>query len=189
MKEDFKIIFVHGYTASSKADWYPNISPQLEKLGVDFVVPDLSGGERPHAEEWLSVIHEEVKNTKKPLVLVGHSLGTRAVLLYLEKFKPNVKLVLLVAAFANKTENGLRRGGEVYPDFFQHKINISGIKPLVDKFIVMHSRDDSSIPYEQGVEIATDLNAELKTYQGRDHFSKPKNASYVLKVLKKELRF
>lgn len=53
----------------------------------------------------------------------------------------------------------------------------------------MHSRDDSSIPYEQGVSIAKDLNAELITYEKRDHFSNPDNAPFILKALRKELNF
>src|SRR3972149_1258045 len=126
--EDFKIIFVHGYTASSKADWYPNIIPELEKLGIDFAIPDLPGGEHPHVKVWLRVIHQEVLKTNKPLVLVGHSLGTR--------------LVLLIAAFANRLENANRNDGEAYPDFFVNKIDISKIKSLSEKFIVMHSKDD-----------------------------------------------
>ena len=75
------------------------------------------------------------------------------------------------------------------PDFFLHKIDISKIKHLSEKFVVMHSRDDDSIPYEQGVEISKDLNAKLLTYTDRGHFSKLENAPYVLKVLRKELRF
>lgn len=189
MLKNFKIIFVHGFTASSKADWYPSITPKLKKLGIDFFVPDLPGGKHPHAEEWLAVIKKEVKKTKKPLVLVGHSLGSRAVLLYLEKYKPQVKLVLLIAAFANRLENAKRRGGETYPDFFEHKIDISKIKTLSDKFIILHSKDDDSIPYEQGKEIAKDLNAELITFADRKHFFKPENAPYILEVLRKELNF
>lgn len=62
----FKIIFIHGYTSSSKADWYPELSQELKKLEVDFAVPDLPGGEHPHAQEWLHAVHEEIKNTDKP---------------------------------------------------------------------------------------------------------------------------
>ncbi len=188
-KKDFKIIFIHGYTASSKNDWYPDITPELRKLKIDFSVPNLPGGLHPHSKEWLSTIDGEVKKTKKPLVLVGHSLGSRAVLLYLEKYKPKVKLVLLIAAFANRVENAQRNKGEVYPDFFTHKINIDEIKTLSDKFIIMHSQDDDSIAYEQGEEIARDLDARLITYSDRGHFYKANNYVYVLKVLRKELNF
>jgi predicted alpha/beta hydrolase family esterase len=191
----FRIIFVHGYTASSNADWYPNISEELNKSGIDYSIPDLPGGELPHASEWLEKLHEIITKSDKPLVLVGHSLGTRAVLLYLEKYKIRVEKVFLISAFANKTENAHRNDGETYPDFFNHKIDLETIKSLVKKFIILHSKEDSDKPpisgidYEQGVELAKDLNAELITFEGRKHFSNPDNAPYILEVLKKELDF
>ena len=82
---DFKIIFVHGYTASSKVNWYPEVAKSLTAMGVDFAIPDLPGGWHPHSEKWLDIIDKEVKAAGKPVVLVGQSLGTRAVLLYLDK--------------------------------------------------------------------------------------------------------
>ncbi len=186
---DFKIIFVHGYTASHLGDWYPAISPKLDALDIDYVIPDMPGGELPHANEWVDMIHKEVSKTKKPIVLVGHSLGTRAILLYLEKYNSNVDSVFLIAAFANRTENAKRNEGEAYPDFFEHKIDIGKIKPLVGEWTVIHSKDDSSIPYEQGVEIAKDLGAKLITYDGRDHFSDSSNAPIVFKELQRALHF
>jgi len=185
----FKIVFIHGYTASSKADWYPSLIPELKKLGIDYSIPDLPGGEHPKASEWLDTLHRVISKTDKPLVLVGHSLGSRTALLYLEKYRPRVKIVILIAAFANRVENANRNDGKAYSDFFTHKINLETVKPLVDKFIVMHSKDDDSIPYTQGVEIAKDLNAELITYEDRNHFSDPQNALSVLEVLRKNLKF
>lgn len=186
---NFTIVFIHGYTASHLADWYPNISPELDKLEIDYVIPDLPGGEHPQASEWLEALHSVISSIQTPLVLVGHSLGTRTALLYLEKYQPKVEKVFLIAAFSNNTENGDRNDGEAYPDFFEHTIDLEKIKPLVGEFIVMHSKDDDSIPYEQGVEIAKDLNAELVTYEDRGHFSNPDNAPYVLEELRKKLNF
>ncbi len=187
--KDFKIVFIHGYTASHLADWYPNISKELDALGIDYATPDLPGGIHSHAQEWLDVLHKVVSQTDKQLVLVGHSLGTRTALLYLEKYQPKVEEVFLIAAFANRTENADRRDGEAYPDFFSHKVDLGKIIPLVGKFIVMHSKDDSSIDYEQGVEISKDLGAELILYEGKDHFSEPNNAPVILEELRKELNF
>lgn len=184
---DFKIVFIHGYTASHLVDWYPNISKVLDKLGVDYVVPDLPGDRQPHAKEWLDILHDVISKVDKPLVLVGHSLGTRSALLYLEKYKPKVEKVFLIAAFANRTDNAKRKGG-AYSDFFTHAIDLERIKPLVGKFIVMHSKDDSSIPFWQGEEIAKDLGAELIPYERLDHFNRPENASFILEELVKELK-
>lgn len=186
---DFKIVFIHGYTASHLADWYPNISQELDTLGVDYAIPDLPGGEHPRVQQWLDVLHDVISTNDKPLVLVGHSLGTRTALLCIEKYHPKIEKVFLIAAFANRTENADRNEGQAYPDFFEYKINLERIKPLVGKFIVMHSQDDSSIPYEQGVSIAKDLDAKLITYEGRDHFDNPHNAPLILGELRKELSF
>lgn len=183
----FRIVFVHGYTDSSLAGWYPGISLKLKELGIDFAVPNLPGGRHPHAAEWLNKIHGVVSEKQKPLILVGHSLGTRAVLLYLEKYRPKVEAVFLIAAFANRIENARKYDGDGYPDFFEHKIDIENIKPLVGKFIVVHSKDDE-LDYEQGVEIANQLDAKLITYSDRGHFSDLENADEILKILTSSMR-
>ncbi len=187
---DKKIIFVHGYTASSQADWYPNIKPELDKLGVDYSIPDLPGGERPHSNDWVEIIKKEVNSSDKPIVLVGHSLGTRAILLYLDKYRKKIDLVVLIAPLSNETKNAQRRGGETYPDFFKYKINPEKIKSSVKRIVMMHSKDDSSLDYkEHAVILNEELGAELLTYEGRDHFSEPENAPYILEVLRRELKF
>ena len=185
-----KIIFVHGYTASSQADWYPAIKPELDRLGVDYSIPDLPGGENPHSADWVEIIKKEVDLSSKPVVLVGHSLGTRAVLLYLDKYQRKVDTVILIAPLSNDIANAERRGGEDYPDFFEYKIDLQRIKKLANKFVIAHSRDDSSLDYEKhGVSMAKELGVDLITFEGRDHFSDPENAQYVLDILRKELEF
>ncbi|HET7099282.1 MAG TPA: alpha/beta fold hydrolase [Patescibacteria group bacterium] len=188
MPKDFKIVFVHGYTASSKVNWYPNISTELTKLGIDFEVPDMPGGEHPHASEWLDTMHSVISKIDKPLVLVGHSLGTRAILLYLEKYQPQVKAVFLVATFSNRLENGTKYDGSAYSDFFTHLVDIEKIKSLVGKFVVVHSKDDE-LPFDGAVEISNQLGAKLIPFEDRDHMSDPSNAPIILKILREELDF
>ena len=120
---------------------------------------------------------------------MGHSLGTRAVLLYLEKYPTKIEKVFLVAAFANDTSNAVRHDGETYPDFFEHKINLGEIRKQIGKFVVMHSKDDDSIDYSQGKEISEDLGADLATFKDRGHFINPNNAPFILEVLRRELGF
>lgn len=186
--KNFKIIFIHGYTASAQADWYPNISKKLDELGIEYTIPNLPGRENPHAIKWLAKLHEIISQINKPLFFVGHSLGTRAALLYIEKYHPIVEKVFLIAAFANDIDNAKRKNKQ-YSDFFKYTIDLKKIKPFVKEFIVMHSKDDSDIPYQQGVLLAKDLGVDILTYEGRDHFSDPDNAEFVLEVLREKMRF
>lgn len=187
---EFRIIFVHGYTASSKLDWYPDISPLLDKLGIDYVIPDLPGGRKPLAQEWVKIVRQKVDNTDKPVILVGHSLGTRAVLLYLDQYGEDrwFEKVILIAPLSNEVKNAQRRKGEAYPDFFEYKIDLEKAKMKVGKFVVVHSKNDHSLDYdEHGVALSEELGAKLIAFEDRDHFSQPESAAYILKILKDEL--
>ena len=122
-------------------------------------------------------------------MLVGHSLGSRAVLLYLDQFKHHVRAVFLVAPFANWVENASRREGVAYPDFFEYKIDVEELKKLSDTFVAVHSLDDDHIDFQQGEEIAHDLGAKLVTLEDRLHMSSPDNAPVILQILREALQF
>jgi len=171
-----KIIFVHGYTSSPKKRKYQIIAEELEKIGVNFSMPELPGGEHPHSENWLEIIDKEIKSSGEDVILVGHSLGTRAVLLYLDKFDQKVDTVILIASFNNNVKENKNRKNDHYSDFWDYELDIDKIKKLANKFVVVHSKDDRSIGYHQGVEISKELGAKLLTYENMGHFSGEENA-------------
>lgn len=163
----------------------------LDKANIPYSIPAMPGGEHPHSEEWLELIDKEVKNSTYPVVLVGHSLGTRATLLYLDKFGKKVDTVILIAAFNNDFEKNRNRKDEHYADFFEYPVDVGKVKKLANKFIVVHSKDDDSIDYCQGEEIARELGAKLITYEHMGHFAgeerAEENAKVFLEVVKSAL--
>ena len=189
--ENKKVILIHGYTSSPKTEKHQIIAKGLDNLGIEYSIPKLPGGEYPKSKEWLKIIDKEVKGTDKPVVLVGHSLGTRAILLYLDKFEQKVDTVILIAAFDNNFEENRKREDGNYADFFDYVLNIEKIKKLANEFIVICSKDDDSINYNQGREIAEGLGAELKIYGDMGHFSgeegAKKNAKFFLEFIKSVL--
>lgn len=179
-----KILFVHGYTSSNTSDWYPAITAKLRELKIAYAVPNLPGDTQPRADAWIEIIHEEISKAKEPPILVGHSLGTRAALLTLEKYPAKLKALMLIAPLSNNLENAKKHDGEAYPDFFTHEIDVKAIQTYTANRIVMHSMDDDSVPYRQGQEVARDLNAHLLTYNGKGHFCEPENHVFILDVIK-----
>lgn len=177
-----KVIFIHGYTSSPKKKKYQIIAEELDKLGVAYSIPALPGDEHPHSKAWLELIDKEVKNSTDPVVLVGHSLGTRAALLYLDKFGKKVDTVILIAAFNNDYKKNRNRKDEHYADFFEYPVDIEKVKKLANKFIVVHSKDDDSIDYSQGEEISRELEAKLITYENMGHFAGEERAEEKAKV-------
>lgn len=186
-----KVIFIHGYTSSPKKKKWRIIAEELEKENVPFSIPELPGGEYPKSSEWLKIIDSEVKKSEYPVVLVGSSLGTRAALLYLDKFERKVDTVILIASFNNDYKLNGNRRDEHYADFFEYALDIEKVKKLANKFLVMHSKDDQDIPYAQGEGIAKELGAKLLTYENMGHFSgeerADENAREYLKVVRSVL--
>ena len=183
-----KIILIHGSDSSPKKRRYQILFQEFNKLGVELSIPALPGGEHPHGKEWLEIIDREVKNSENPIVLVGHSLGARAVLLYLDKFEKKVDTMILISSPNNDFEKNRKERGGNFADFFDYAVDIEKIKKLANKFIVAHSKDDDSIPYAHGVEIAKQLGAEFLSYENMGHFSKDEraeeNAREFLKIIK-----
>jgi len=191
LKKLKKVIIIHGYTSSPHRKKYQIIYEELDKLGIECSIPTLPGGEHPHSKEWIELIDKEVKNATKPVVLVGHSLGTRAALLYLDKFEQKVHAVILISAFNNNfQENRNRRDGD-YADFFDYGVDIDKVKKLAHTFIVAHSRDDDALDYLQGAELSKELDAKLFTYERMGHFGGEEraevNAEVFLELIKSVL--
>ncbi len=186
-----KVIFVHGYNSTPKKKKYQILADGLKELGADVAIPELPGGEYPHSKDWLEVIDKEVKASEGPIILVGHSLGSRAVPLYLDKFNEKVDTVILISAFNNNYLENQKRRDLKYADFWEYPVNIDKIKKLAKKFVVVHSKDDDHIDYQQGVDIAKELGVELITYENMGHFSGDEraeiNAREWLKIIKKFL--
>ena len=163
----------------------------MEDLGIDYSIPQMPGGEYPHSKDWMEIINGEVKSSKKMVVLVGHSLGTRAILLYLDKYNTKVDTVILISALNNNYKENRKRANGNFSDFFDYAVDIEKVKKLADKFIVVHSKDDEYLPYSQGEEIAGELGAKLLTYKNFSHFSgeenAQRNASEFVKIIKENI--
>lgn len=170
-----KFVFIHGYMSNPEADWYPKIREELEKLGHQVVIPPMPGHRRPNPKEWVQVVRETAERSltsqsgeslTSPVVLVGHSLGTRAILSYLESNPNNVEKVLLISPPQGMWHN-------------QPKIS----KELASKVTILHSKDDRIVAIDQGRKLAGLLGAKLIEVDGHRHFTKPEDAELVKSTL------
>ena len=177
------VVFIHGYMSGPKANWYPMVTKVLEERDVKTFVPQLPGDMYPEHEDWLPVVKEQFADIDpEETLLVGHSLGTRAQLLFLDEYKMKVGAVLMVGAFSNNPKNAEFRGGN-YANFFEEKLDIQKLKKLSESWTVLHSKDDDRIPFAQGKSIAKDLGAELVEVSGFLHFKAPQTGVKVLEII------
>lgn len=179
----YTIIDIPGYNHNSESMWHPDFRKHIIESGNEVITLNLPGGKYPVFREWYPIIEQAVAEAKKPVILVGHSLGTRAALLFLEQTQYEVENVVLIAPFDNSLSNSSFRDGN-YANFFEHLIDINQVKSKIKgKIKVIGSEDDANIPYIQAQNIAKDLSAELITIPNSGHFLDIKWAKLLSEIV------
>ena len=187
-----KVIFIHGYDTNPSKRKYQIIKQGLADLGVGCVVPVMPGGLHPHCEDWIKVIKNGVGGSDDQIILVGHSLGTAATLLYLERYQPkNIEAVVLFAAIdPSWPQNREKVGGNV-ADFIC-SVDYEKIKKSAKTFIVSSSKDDPIVEFDQGKGLSEKLGADFLPVRGMGHFkgeaTTDRDAAYFLSIIKTVLR-
>lgn len=178
----YTIIDIPGYNHNSDSMWHPDFRKYIIESGSEVITLNLPGGKYPVFKEWYPIIEQAVSEANNLVILVGHSLGTRAVLLFLEQTKKTVQNIVLIAPFDNSLTNSSFRNGN-YANFFEHLIDIKQVKSKIKGEIkVIGSEDDANIPYIQAQNIARDLSAELITIPNSGHFLDSKWAKTLSEI-------
>jgi predicted alpha/beta hydrolase family esterase len=181
----FTIIDIPGYNHNSESMWHPDFRKYIIESGNEVITLNLPGGKYPVFREWYPIIEQAVAEVKNPVILVGHSLGTRAVLLFLEQTQHSVQDVVLIAPFDNSLSNASFRNGN-YANFFEHLIDINKVKSKIKGQIkVIGSEDDANIPYIQAQNISRDLQGELIAIPNSGHFLDTKWAKILSEIVVK----
>lgn len=158
-----KVFIIHGMNSSPNKAWRPWLMAELAKKDIWACSLAMPGDEDPICDEWVTTIKEATKEQKE-VYLVGHSLGVRAVLRYLEEGN-SVKGVVLVSGRFGKPSSG------ILESFYGQQVDFNKVKQHANTFVVIHGDNDPNVPYEDGKRIAENLGCELVTILGGGHLS------------------
>jgi len=120
-----------------------------------------------YTEDVIAFIEEVIT---KPVVLIGHSLGTVTIMRYLEALPPaqHMKKAILVAGFTDQL------GFKELENFFETRLNFTKIKPKAkDGFVLIQSDDDPFVSAQYGTRLEQELGAKLVVKHGAKHMSGP----------------
>lgn len=155
-------IIIHGRTASPEKHWFFKEKAILEDRGYTVSVPKLSDAVYPKLSDWMRILDKE--NLNKDTVLIGHSLGTVAVLRLLERKNIKVNKVILLAGYARD----LRENYQAH-EFVQDEFDWEKLKKSANKFILINEKNDPNVKFELGEEVAEKLGAELVISDTENH--------------------
>ena len=156
-------------TNSGKAVWSENLDQflprNIENYQIENLNPVFPNANDANFEEW-QAFFEQIMNCEKTenLILVGHSLGTTFLQLYLaqnnlERFGKKILQLHLVGTCLSSGDFGIGSNWQ----------NILGqIKP--SNIFVYHSRDDLVCEFANGQIFAQNLGCNFEIFENRGHF-------------------
>jgi predicted alpha/beta hydrolase family esterase len=159
------VVVIHGYTASSQANWFPHFKDELKSDNIDVIIPDMPDSCKPQCNEWLKHIESSIGEPDENTILIGHSLGCVTLLNYLnEKRTESVKAVFLISGFTENTPIS------ELAEFVKPVIDYNYIKSITSDIVAISAVDDDIVPYEYSKEMAERLDAPFILLDGGKHF-------------------
>lgn len=173
---------IHGFTASSGANWFPWLKEQLKKKGIVLICPDMPSTNDPHLMPWLQKIDEVAKEVNEDTIFVGHSLGCITALHFILRRNIKIKGVILVSGFMD--ENPIEVQKEGLSEFMEKAVDTERIKALIPHRVVITAVDDDIVLTQATEKMADKLDARLIALCEGGHFIDRDGVTEFPEVLK-----
>jgi predicted alpha/beta hydrolase family esterase len=163
-----RAIIIHCWGGKANYAWYPWLKAELEKRGYQVTVPDMPNTGNPQLAEWLPTLQDLIGQPDDELLLVGHSLGSVAIMRYLEALPEGQQIgkTILAAGFTDPL------GARQLENFFDTWLDFGKIKPKSKHgFVVIQSDNDPWISAQYGTRLQEELGAKLVIKHGAKHMS------------------
>lgn len=164
-----KTIFIfHGTGGNPEGNWFPWLKKELEKKGLQVIVPKFPTPEGQSLAAWLRILDQYREYITSETIFIGHSLGGMFLLKVLEQLKHPVRAAFFVAAPV-----GIRPIKYYDSDysFTQFLFDWNEIKTKAKYFAVYHSDNDPYVSLGNGEELAKQLGVQLHFISHAGHLN------------------
>lgn len=170
-----KIVLIHGKNTDPTKKWYPWLKEEAKNNKIDFIAPILPHSNDPIMDEWLAKIDDSKPD--EDTIMVGHSRGGVAILRWLEKQEPKIKVkkVILVATNSGRLCDKPIASETNYGFYTKEGYDFEKIKNHCSDFVVFHSKDDPWVPFSAGENNAQGLSAKFLQFENYQHFGEKFN--------------
>ena len=180
MRKKADVYIIHGYTASSRSNWFPWLKDQFDSADVKVHLLDMPDSMNPKLDKWMDHLMDHVREVNENTIFIGHSLGCITSLKFIIEKKQRIKGIILVSGFIDSTPLPKLQ------EFVEEKLDCDAVKKLVGKRVTITAKDDDIVPYEYSKEMASALDTDFYLLKEGKHFI-DRDGYIDLPVVKAEL--
>lgn len=171
-----KVYIVHGWDGGPEKDWVPWAKQELEKLGYEVHALAMPNPEHPRLDIWIPYLSQEIGEVDENTILIGHSMGCRTILGFLENLPGEQKAdkVILVAGWVNLSPVARETDEEkeVYESWIKRSTDYEKVRSHANSFTAIFSDNDPYVPFEENSKTYKEkLDAKIVMIPNMGHFS------------------
>ncbi len=177
-----KVFIIHGFEGTPNGGWRPWLMGELEKEGIYACALPMPTPEAPVKNEWVKTIKEAVQENYSEAILVGHSLGSSAILRYLETIGDNAVSGAILASGPYTSTR------EQIDSFYDTPFDFEKIKKACKKFVVIHGDNDPFVSFDHAEKFSKSLDCELISIKNGGHLNGGSGCFELPEVLEEVLK-
>jgi predicted alpha/beta hydrolase family esterase len=183
-----RAFIIHGWGGYPEEGWFPWLKKNLESRGFKVEVPAMPDPEDPDLDRWTTYLKNLIGKADKNLALIGHSMGCRTILCYLESLPSNQEVgqVVCVAGWVK-----LRKDAKLTPEekriarqWTDIPTDWTKIKSRAEKFTAIFSDNDDWVDLSNSQVYKEKLGAKIVIEHNKGHFSGNDGVTELPSVLK-----
>ncbi len=190
-----RVFIIHEWGGNPNEGWIPWLKKELKNSGYEVQTPLMPDTMCPKIKNWVSKINAVVGKPDKYTYLVGHSIGCQAIMRYIEKLPPEIKIggAVFVAGWFNLTDETWDEDykPEIAKPWIDTPIDFRKIKSHANKFVAIYSDNDPYVPVSDSGLFKEKLGAKLILEKGKGYITGedgvlklPEARDYIMKISK-----
>lgn len=169
------VYLIHGWHGHPENNWFPWLKKSLEQEGITVVVPAMPNPAHPDLDQWVDFLKTQIQNPDENTFLVGHSMGCRTILRYLEHLAPDKKIggCVFVAGWVTLTawKGRTEQEAKIVEQWMSKHLDSEKVKMHCKKFVALFSDNDPYVPLENLNYYSEVLGAIIILKKRKGHFS------------------
>lgn len=174
-----KVFIVHGWGGAPDKNWIPWLKSELQNLGYEVTVPKMPDTEAPDIAAWVNHLASVAGTPDTNTYFVGHSIGCQTILRYLETLDQPIGGAVFVAGWFNLENLEDEESQNIAEPWIKTSINISKIKKILLKSILIISEDDDFGAFQENMEKFSQLGSQTVVLSNAGHITQSKEPSIL----------
>ncbi len=167
-----RVFIIHRWEGGAGDDWRPWLKTELEKKGYEVIVPDMPDTNVPVIEKWVNHIKEIVGIPDENTYFVGHSIGSQAIMRYLETIDSKVGGAVFVAGWFNLDNLEDEETKQIARPWIETPIDFEKVHVVCPDITVFLSSNEPYGYIEENKKIFTEkVHAMVMVLGNRGHFT------------------